>query len=125
VIERMDYLSYYFNAMAYCGAVETLLGVDVRPGRSTAGDPPRAQPDHVAPRVARTGALDLGADLDFWYCFREREKVLDLFEMFLGVSGCTPIHPVGGVMEDIPRGLSRSLRASSRTCPTRADQTRT
>ena len=34
VIERMDYLSYYFNAMAYCGAVETLLGIEV---------PPRAQ----------------------------------------------------------------------------------
>jgi NADH-quinone oxidoreductase subunit D len=34
VMERMDYVSYYFNAMAYCGAVETLLGVEV---------PPRAQ----------------------------------------------------------------------------------
>src|ERR1700723_3414915 len=29
VIERMDYVSYYFNAMAYCGAVETLLGLEV------------------------------------------------------------------------------------------------
>src|SRR5437764_11000662 len=29
VIERMDYLSYYFNAMAFCGAVETLLGIEV------------------------------------------------------------------------------------------------
>ncbi len=41
VVERMDYLSYYFNAMAYCGAVETLLGIEVPPARPVpARDPP-------------------------------------------------------------------------------------
>ena len=54
VVERMDYLSYYFNAMAFCGAVETLLDLEVRRTRPVpARDPPRAQPDHVPPRVAR------------------------------------------------------------------------
>src|SRR3954462_1496755 len=62
VIERMDYLAYYFNAMAYCGAVETLIGLDI---------PPRAQYLRVIHlelnRIAShllwlaTGALDLGA----------------------------------------------------------------
>ena len=37
VVERMDYLSYYFNAMAYCGAVETLLGIEVPSAPSTCG----------------------------------------------------------------------------------------
>ena len=40
VIERMDYLGYYFNAMAFCGAVETLLGSRFPPRAVPAGDPP-------------------------------------------------------------------------------------
>ena len=106
VVERMDYLSYYFNAMAYCGAVETLLGVDV---------PPRAQYLRVIHlelnRIMShlvwlgTGALDLGAISMFWYCFREREKVLDLFEMSSGQRMHTRYIQVGGVMEDIPARL--------------------
>ena len=80
VIERMDYLAYYFNAMAFCGAVETLLDLEV---------PPRAQYLRVIHlelnRIMShlvwlgTSALDLGAISMFWYCFRERETVLDLF----------------------------------------------
>ena len=62
VVERMDYLAYYFNAMAFCGAVESLLGLEV---------PPRAQYLRVIHlelnRIAShmvwlgTSALDLGA----------------------------------------------------------------
>jgi len=108
VIERMDYLSYYFNAMAFCGAVETLLGVEV---------PPRAQYLRVIHlelnRIAShlfwlaTAALDLGAISIFWYCLREREAILDLFEMSSGQRMHTRYVQVGGVMEDIPRGLRR------------------
>src|SRR6187397_1546377 len=82
VVERMDYLAYYFNAMAFCGAVETLLDLEV---------PPRAQYLRVIHlelnRIAShllwlgTGCLDLGAISMFWYCFRDREQILDLFEM--------------------------------------------
>ena len=54
LVERMDYLSYYFNAMAYCGSVETLLDIEVPaarpvPARRAHG----AQPDRLAPAVAR------------------------------------------------------------------------
>ena len=117
VVERMDYLSYYFNAMAFCGAVETLLGLEV---------PPRAQYLRVIHlelnRIAShlvwlgTGALDLGAISMFWYCFREREKALDLFEMSSGQRMHTRYFQVGGVMEDIPRGWAENKigRASCR-----------
>ena len=65
VIERMDYLSYYFNAMAFCGAVETLLECEVPRARAVpARDPPRAQPDHVAPRLARHERARPRRDLD-------------------------------------------------------------
>jgi NADH-quinone oxidoreductase subunit D len=123
VVERMDYLAYYFNAQAFCGAVETLLGVEV---------PPRAQYLRVIHlelcRLAShmvwlgTSALDLGAISMFWYCFREREKILDLFEMSSGQRMHTRYIQVGGVMEDIPLGFTEKLRAFLKDMPNRADQ---
>ena len=123
VVERMDYLAYYFNAMAFCGAVETLLGIEV---------PPRAQYLRVIHlelnRIMShlvwlgTSALDLGAVSMLWYSFRERETVLDLFEMSSGQR----MHPryiqVGGVMEDIPRGFADRVKKFCKAMPTRADQ---
>jgi NADH-quinone oxidoreductase subunit D len=123
VVERMDYLAYYFNAMAFCGAVETLLGIEV---------PPRAQYLRVLHlelnRIMShlvwlgTSALDLGAVSMFWYCFRERESVLDLFEMSSGQRMHTRYIQVGGVMEDIPPGFADQVRKFCKEMPRRADQ---
>ena len=110
-VERMDYLAYYFNATAYCMAVETLLEEEV---------PPRAQYLRVAHmelnRIAShlfalaTGALDLGAITMLWWGCRDRDLVLDLFEMSSGQR----MHPryiqVGGVIEDIPPGWEKKVR---------------
>jgi NADH-quinone oxidoreductase subunit D len=123
VIERMDYLAYHFNAFAFCGAVETLVGVDV---------PPRAQYLRVIhlelTRIMShlvwlgTSALDLGAISMFWYCFREREQILDLFEMVTGQRMHTRYFQVGGVIEDVPHGYEEKLRAFLDVMPSRADQ---
>jgi NADH-quinone oxidoreductase subunit D len=125
VIERMDYLAYYFNAMAFCGAVETLTEVDV---------PKRAQYLRVINlelnRIAShlfwlgTSALDLGAISMFWYCLRERELIVDLFEMSAGQRMHTRYFQVGGVIEDIPRGYAEKLRAFLKVMPGRVDQYR-
>ena len=122
-VERMDYLSYYFNAMAFCGAVETLLEIEV---------PPRGQYLRVIHlelnRIMShlvwlgTSALDLGAMSMFWYCFRERETILDLFEMSSGQRMHTRYIQVGGVMEDIPSGFVEKLAAFVKDMPHRADQ---
>jgi NADH-quinone oxidoreductase subunit D len=123
VIERMDYLAYYFNAMAYCGAVETLIGLDV---------PPRGQYLRVIHlelnRIAShllwlaTGALDLGAMSVFFYGWRDRDKILDLFEMSSGQRMHTRYIQVGGVAEDIPVGFAEKVREFTSTFPTRIDQ---
>jgi NADH-quinone oxidoreductase subunit D len=123
VVERMDYLSYYFNAMAFCGAVETLLGLEI---------PPRAQYLRVLHMELNrimshlvwlgTSALDLGAMSMFWYCFRERETILDLFEMSSGQRMHTRYFQVGGVIEDIPVGFAEKVQAFVDDMPTRADQ---
>ncbi|HWE31970.1 MAG TPA: NADH dehydrogenase (quinone) subunit D [Solirubrobacteraceae bacterium] len=122
-VERMDYVSYYFNAMAFCGAVETLLGVEV---------PPRAQYLRVLHlelnRIMShlvwlgTSALDLGAVSMFFYCFRERDAILDLFEMSSGQRMHTRYFQVGGVIEDIPRGFAEKVRKFCKEMPSRADQ---
>ncbi len=123
VVERMDYLAYYFNAMAYVRAVETLLDVEV---------PPRAQYLRVIHLELNrlmshlvwlgTGALDLGAISMFWYCFREREKILDLFEMSSGARMHTRYFQVGGVFEDVPPGWVEKVKAFCQDMPNRADQ---
>jgi NADH-quinone oxidoreductase subunit D len=123
VIERMDYLAYYFNAMAYCGAVETLLGLEV---------PPRGQYLRVIHlelnRIAShllwlaTGALDLGAMSVFFYGWRDRDKILDLFEMSSGQRMHTRYIQVGGVAEDIPAGFAEKVREFTSGFPARIDQ---
>jgi NADH-quinone oxidoreductase subunit D len=123
VVERMDYLSYYFNAMAYCGAVETLLEVEV---------PKRAQYLRVIHlelnRIAShllwmgTGVLDIGAITPFFYCLRERDMILDLFEQSSGQRMHTRYFQVGGVIEDIPAGWESKLREFLKIMPGRADQ---
>lgn len=122
VVERMDYVSYYFNAMAYCGAVETLLEVEI---------PKRAQYLRVIHMELNrimshlvflgTSALDLGAISVWWYCFRERETLLDLFEMSSGQRMHTRYFQIGGVIEDIPDGWIEQVRKFCAIMPERAD----
>src|SRR4029077_13406112 len=69
-----------------------------------------------------TSALDLGAVSMFWYCFRERELILDLFEMSSGQRMHTRYFQVGGVIEDIPNAFAEKLRKFTKLMPTRADQ---
>jgi NADH-quinone oxidoreductase subunit D len=123
VIERMDYLSYYFNALAFCGAVETLCEVEV-PKRAQYLRVIHLELNRIMSHLVwlGTSALDLGAISMFWYCFREREKILDLFEMSSGQRMHTRYFQVGGVIEDIPRGFAEKLRGFLEEMPSRVDQ---
>jgi NADH-quinone oxidoreductase subunit D len=122
-VERMDYLSYYFNMEAFCGAVERLLGLEI---------PPRAKYLRVIHMELNrihshlvwlgTTGLDLGAVSMLWYCFRERDKILDLFEMSSGQRMHTRYFQVGGVFEDIPPRFAEKLRAFVEEMPQRVDQ---
>jgi NADH-quinone oxidoreductase subunit D len=122
-VERMDYLAYYHNAMAYCMAVEMLLEEDV---------PPRAQYLRVIHlelnRIAShlfwlaTGGMDVGAITMLWWGIRDRDMVLDLFEMSGGQRLHTRYFQVGGVIEDIPPGWEEKCRDFCQTMPERVDQ---
>jgi NADH-quinone oxidoreductase subunit D len=111
VTDRMDYMSPLGNNMAYVGAVERLLGLDV---------PERAQVLRVIllelTRISShlvwlgTHAIDLGAMSVFLYCFREREKLLDVNDMVAG-SRMTPSYfRVGGFFNDVPEEFTPFVR---------------
>jgi NADH-quinone oxidoreductase subunit D len=123
VVERMDYLSYYFNAMAYVGAVETLAEVEI-PRRAQYLRVIHLELNRIASHLIwlGTGALDLGAVSIFLYCLRERERILDLFEMSSGARMHTRYFQVGGVIEDIPAGFAAKLREFIKLMPERADE---
>jgi NADH-quinone oxidoreductase subunit D len=122
-VERMDYLSYYFNAHAFCMAVERLLEEEV---------PPRAEYLRVLHlelnRIAShlfwiaTAALDIGAITMLWWGCRDRDLVLDLFEMSSGQRIHTRYFQVGGVIEDIPPGFEAKTREFVKVMHKRLDQ---
>jgi NADH-quinone oxidoreductase subunit D len=123
VVERMDYLAYYFNAMAFCGATETLLEVEV-PKRAQYLRVIHMELNRIMSHLVWLGTsmLDLGAVSVWWYCFREREQILDLFEYSSGQRMHTRYFQVGGVMEDIPAGWETNLRAFLKKMPWAVDQ---
>ncbi len=122
VVERMDYLSYYFNAYAFCGAVETLLEIEV-PKRAQYLRVIHLELNRIMSHLVwlGTSALDLGAISVWWYCFREREQLLDLFEMSSGQRMHTRYFQIGGVMEDIPDGWIEMVRRFTSIMPARAE----
>jgi NADH-quinone oxidoreductase subunit D len=122
-VERMDYLSYFFNMQAFVGCVEKMLELEI---------PPRAKYLRVIHMELNrlhshlvwlgTSALDLGAMSMFFYCFRDRDRILDLFEMSTGQRMHTRYFQVGGVFEDIPVGFEQKVRAFTQEFPSRVDQ---
>jgi NADH-quinone oxidoreductase subunit D len=110
LVERMDYLAYYFNALTFCMCVEKLLDEEV-PARAQYLRVIHCELNRIHSHLVwlGTSALDLGAISVFWYCFRERDKILDLFEASSGQRMHTRYIQVGGVIEDIPVGWDRRV----------------
>ncbi|MDQ3240811.1 MAG: NADH-quinone oxidoreductase subunit D, partial [Actinomycetota bacterium] len=79
-VERMDYLAYYFNAYAFCAAVERLLDEEV-PARAQYLRVVHMELNRIASHLfwLGTSALDLGAITMLWWTLRDRDSILDLF----------------------------------------------
>jgi NADH-quinone oxidoreductase subunit D len=122
-VERMDYLAYYFNSMAYCMAVERLLDEEV-PARAQYLRVIHLELNRIASHLfwIATAALDIGAITMLWWGCRDRDHILDLFEMSSGQRMHTRYFQVGGVFEDIPPGWDERVRAFLKMMPARIDQ---
>jgi NADH-quinone oxidoreductase subunit D len=121
--DRLDYMNTMGNNLAYVMAVEKLVELDV---------PPRAQALRVIltelQRIAShlvwlgTAALDLAAMSVFLYCFRERELILDIFELVSGQRMMTTYFRPGGVWRDVPVEFEAAVRNFIKIFPKRIDE---
>ena len=105
---RLDYLCPMHNELAYCLAVEKLIGPELKIPRRA--DYIRVLMSELTRIIGHmvwlgTHALDIGAMSVFFYCFREREKVLDLYEEIGGQRMMTSYIRIGGVAYDTPPGF--------------------
>src|SRR5436190_16759487 len=104
--DRMDYLSPMSNNLALCLAAEKLVGIRA-PARAQAIRVLLTELTRVSAHCVWLGthALDIGAMTVFFYCFREREKVLSIYDHVSGQRMMSSYVRVGGLAMDIPEGL--------------------
>jgi len=117
---RADYLSPLFNEAAYCLAVERLLGIEREvPQRATVLRVLLMELNRISSHLTAVGTfgLELGASTVFLYGMREREKVLDLFELITGLRMNHAYIRPGGVSQDLPNGALEGLREFLRVMP--------
>ncbi len=120
--DRMDYLNPLGNNLAYALAVEKLIGVEVPP-RATVARVILAELTRIASHLVALGTqgIELGAQSVFLYCFRERELILDIFEMCSGQRMmCSYIRP-GGLAMDLPPEFETAVRQLLDILPARID----
>jgi len=121
--DRIDYLAPLSNNLCYCLAVEKLLGIEI---------PPMAQWTRVMlTELTRlnshlvwlgTHAIDIGAMSVFLYCFREREDILRIFEMYSGQRMMTSYFRIGGLALEPPRGWQKRVKSFIDVFPSRVDE---
>jgi NADH-quinone oxidoreductase subunit D len=123
ITDRMDYLNPLGNNLVYVMAAEKLLQLEI---------PQRAQIVRVLmcelQRIAShmvwlgTSCLDMGAMSAFFYCFRQREKILNLIEAASGGRMTPSYFRIGGLMMDLPAGFDRRVKQFLDDFPAAVDE---
>ncbi len=121
--DRVDYLANLSNNLCYALAVEKLLAIEI---------PPRAvwmrvllvELTRISSHLVWLGtqALDIGAMSVFLYCFREREDLLRIFEMFSGQRMMTSYIRIGGLALEPPRGWEKAVRRFIEAFPSKLEE---
>ena len=121
--DRLDYLNTVGNNLAYTLAVEKLVDLDV-PVRAQAIRVILVELQRIASHLVwlGTSALDLAAMSMFLYCFRERESILDIFELCSGQRMMTTYIRPGGLWRDVPVEFEEAVRHILKTFPRRMDE---
>src|SRR5690349_19153993 len=109
-VDRMDYVAAVSNGLGYCEAVEKLLNVEA---------PPRAryvrtiltELNRISSHLLWLGthALDIGAITPLFYCFREREEILKIFESYCGARLTTHAFRIGGLQYETYDGFEEQV----------------
>jgi len=113
LVERMDYLGAQSNSLAFCLAVERLLGVEAQmPERVRNIRVLLAELQRLSSHLVwlATHGLEIGAVSVMMYCFRERELLLNINEMLAGFRMFPSYIRVGGLREDLPAGFHDAVK---------------
>jgi NADH-quinone oxidoreductase subunit D len=102
--DRMDYIAAMGDNLSYCLAVEKLMQVEIPP-RATALRIISVELQRIASHLLAFGTfgMDVGAFTPFLYAFREREMILNLFEMSCGARLTCNYICIGGVNRDVDK----------------------
>ena len=121
--DRLDYVASGSQNLGYLQAVEKLSGIEVPP-RARYIRMILAELNRISSHLVWLGthALDIGAMTVFFYCFREREMILDLFEAFCGARLTTNMFRVGGLLDDLPAGWIEATRKFIDLLPSRIEE---
>ncbi|UUU24273.1 NADH-quinone oxidoreductase subunit D [Streptomyces sp. DSM 40750] len=112
-VTRMDYLTPFFNETAYCLAVEKLLGIeDQIPDRATIIRVLLMELNRLSSHLVciATGGMELGATTIMIYGFRDRELILDIYELITGLRMNHAYIRPGGLAQDLPPGAVDQIR---------------
>ena len=125
-VTRMDYLSPFFNEAAYCLGLEKLLGITEQiPERAQVIRVMMMELNRVSSHLVAlaTGGMELGALTAMIFGFRERETVLDLFELVTGLRMNSAYIRPGGVAQDLPADAEAKIREAVMALPRRLKDT--
>ena len=122
-VDRMDYVAAVSNGLGYCEAVEKLMAVEA---------PPRARVirtiltelQRIASHLVWLGthALDIGALTPIFYCFREREEILKIFEKYCGARLTTHAFRIGGLQYEAYDTLEHDVERFCKDFATKVDE---
>ncbi|MGA2960811.1 MAG: NADH-quinone oxidoreductase subunit D [Candidatus Korobacteraceae bacterium] len=109
-VDRMDYVAAVSNGLGYCEAVEKLLGVEA-PERAKYIRVILTELNRLASHQVWLGthALDIGALTPLFYCFRDREEILKIFEKYCGARLTTHAFRIGGCQYEIYEGFQKEV----------------
>ena len=121
--DRVDYLANLSNNLVYSLSVEKLLQIEI-PARAQWTRVMMAEFSRLNSHLVWLGthALDIGAMTMFFYCFREREDILRIFEMFSGQRMMTSYIRIGGLALEPPRGWQQAVGKFIRAFPSKVDE---
>ncbi|MGW3561619.1 NADH-quinone oxidoreductase subunit D, partial [Streptomyces sp. NPDC000963] len=117
-VTRMDYLTSFYNETAYCLGVEKLLGItDQIPDRASVIRVLLMELNRLSSHLVciATGGMELGATTIMIYGFRDREMILDLYELITGLRMNHAYIRPGGLAQDLPPGAVDAVREFVRT----------
>jgi len=121
--DRVDYLANLSNNLVYCLTVEKLLQIEI-PERAQWLRVMMTEFQRLSSHLVWLGthALDIGAMSIFFYCFREREEILRILEMFSGQRMMTSYIRIGGLALEPPRGWQHVVGKFIRAFPSKVDE---